>query len=157
LEASEVVEETSTQVIVREHPQTGKPYVTIISADTAESKGPFETQGKKYARPDYRMLDPKVKAGDIPYDGPWSDRKKVYIFAASLMTVGVVGGGIGMAVAPAASTGAAAGGGGAYLAAGTAVTAGSAATAAVATQPDPKRDDYDHKSESKLLEQETKQ
>ncbi len=151
-EASEIVDETGTQVVVREHPKTGRPYVSIIPADQSIAQDPFASQRKRYSRPDYRMLDPKVKKGDIPYDGPWSDRKKVYIFATSLMTVGVVGGGIGLAVAPAASTGAAAGGGGAYLAAGTAVTAGSAATAAIATQPDPHRDDYDHQSESKLEE-----
>lgn len=151
---SEVIEETGTRVIVREHPKTGRPYVSIIPSGAETPRDPFGEARKRYGRPDYRMLDPKVKSGQIAYEGPWSDRKKVYIFAASLMTVGVVGGGIGMATAASAAGSTAAGGGGAYVAAGTAVTAGSAAVVAAKSRPDPHREDFDHTSQAKLLEEE---
>jgi hypothetical protein len=148
LHASEVIEPTRTQVIVREHPKTGRPYVSIVSSDRAVPPDPFSGQ-KKYSRPDYRLLDPKVKAGEIPYDGPYSDRRKIYIFAATLATVGTVGGVAGMAAAPAAAGAGASGGGAAYLAGGTAVAAGSAAAVTAVTHSDPKEENFIHRSESK--------
>ena len=153
--ASEVIEETPTQVVVREHPKTGHPYVNIVSAGVP-APNPFESQRKKMARPDYQLLDPKIKAGEIPYEGPSSDRKKVYLFAASLATLGTVGGVVGMALAPAAAGAGASGGAGAYLAGGAAVTAGTVAGSVAATRADPKKDDYIHTSQSQLLEDENK-
>ena len=148
--ASEVMEETPTSVIVREHPKTEKPYVSIVSSKISPSVDPFTGQRKWKKRPNYRMLDPKIKAGEIPYDGPSSSAKKVYIFAASLATLGVAGGAIGMAIMPAAAGGAATGGG-AYLAAGGAVAGGTTAAAVLKTKPDPNQDDFIQISESKSL------
>ncbi len=125
--ASVVMEETPTQVIVREHPRTGKPYVSIVSNQGLVPSDPLQKlQGAHYSRPDYRMLDPKIKSGKIPYEGPVIDRKKVYILAASLATVGVAGGTAIAAAAPAASAAAAGSGAGAgaYAAAGAAVAGG---------------------------------
>ncbi len=147
--ASEVLEQTETQVVVRNHPRTGKPYVSIVSPDRL-NVDPFAGNRKSYLRPDYRMLDPKIKSGVIPYKGPYSDRKKVYIFAASLAAVGTMGGTAIIATAPAATGTAASGGAGAYLAGGAAVAAGSAAEYTIATQPNPKKDIYTQRSESKL-------
>lgn len=146
--ASEVIEETPTQVIIREHPKTGEPYVSIVPINKENPKDPFTGQ-RKFSRPDYRMLDPKIKKGTIPYDGPYSSRKKVYILAATLATVGTAGGVAGLAAAPAATGTAASGGAGAYFAGGTAVAGGSAAAVTVATRSKPKDDNYIHRSESK--------
>ena len=86
---SEVIQKTPTRVVVREHPRTGRPYVSIVSSE-APARDPFSGLHQAMKRPDYRMLDPKIKAGQIPYEGPYSDRKKVYLLAASLATVGAV-------------------------------------------------------------------
>jgi len=148
----EVQDVTHTQVVVREHPKTGKPYVSIVP-DGDVTPDPFTGQKKAYIRPDYRMLDPKVKSGDVPYDGPVSDRKKVYVFAASLMTVGTVGGAVGMATAPVAA-GTAAGGAGAYVGAGAVVAGTTAAASIAASKKRPWDDDYEHISESALVRSE---
>jgi hypothetical protein len=151
--ASEVIEETPTQVVIREHPKTGRPYVSIVSSGSPTPKDPFTQLRKSYSRPDYRMLDPKIKSGEIPYNGPWSDRKKVYLFAASIATVGTVGASLGLATAStAAASTAASGGAGAYLAAGTAVAGGAVAGAVGATRQDPHSDDFTQASESRVLE-----
>ena len=151
--ASEVLTETKTKVLVRENPVTGKPFVSVVASDNPEASNPFRGIKKANTRPDYRMLDPKVKSGQIPYDGPVSDRKKVYILAASLATLGAAGGIIGPAVLPAtASTGSVAGGAGLYAAAGTAVSAGTVSAAWLKTRPDPQKDDYILKSGSKVMD-----
>ena len=147
LSASEVIPETHSKVILREHPKTGKPYVVIAPEDLTEGTG-FFPEAKKFSRPDYRLLDPKVKSGQIPYDGPYSDSKRIYIFAASLATLGA-GGFVGAAFMPA--TGAAASGGGAYLAAGSAVAAGAAATATTSLRANSKKDNFTQASESKSI------
>ncbi len=152
LYASEVIEETHTQVVVREHPKTGKPYVSIVASDRPLAEDPFVNQRKKTSRPNYRMLDPNVKPGEIPYDGPYSSSAKIYVFAATLATLGVAGGAIGMAAIP-ASAGGAASGGGAYLAAGSAVAAGTAGAVAIKTRPNPNQDDFTLISKSKSLEE----
>ena len=149
LHASEVIEETHTKVIVREHPKTGKPYVSIVSRDQPEPKDPFANQRQRYRPPDYRMLDPKLKSGAIPYEGPYSDRKKVYVFAASLATVGTAGG-LGIIATAPAATGAAAGGSGAYFAGAGAVAAGTTTAAIAASKP--KNEEYLHRSESKKID-----
>ena len=155
LYASEVIEETHTRVVVREHPKTGKPYVSIVSGDQPLAADPFAKQRKKMSRPNYRMLDPKVKPGEIPYDGPYSSSTKIYVFAATLATLGVAGGAVGLAAIP-ASTGGAASGGGAYLAAGSAVAAGTAGTVAIKTRNNPNQDDFTLVSKSKSLDSESK-
>lgn len=147
--AEEVKDPTNTQIIVRQHPKTGKPYVSIVPSGEVP-KDPFTGALKKYARPDYRMLDPHFKSGDIPYNGPVSDRKKVYLFVASLMTVGTVGGAIGIAAAPVAA-GTAAGGAGAYVGAGAAVAGTATAASLLASKKRPWDDDYKHTSESELV------
>ena len=149
LQASEVLPETDSKIIVREHPKTGKPYVVIAPQDLVPEIGFFQ-ESKKYSRPDYRLLDPKVKSGTIPYDGPYTDSKRIYIFAASLATLGTVGGVVGMALVPAsASAGAAATGSGTYLAAGGVLAGGSAAAAVHSTASNPKKDNFTQTSESK--------
>ena len=147
--SSEVLEETNTQVVVREHPRTGKPYVSIIRAGE-ETKDPFAGARRNYSRPDYRMLDPKIKSGAIPYEGPYSDKTKIYVFAATLATLGAASGAAVIAAAPAATGAAASGGAGAYLAGGTAVVVGSVAEAQIATAPNSKKPEYKHRAESKL-------
>jgi len=151
---SEVFEETPTKVAVRNHPKTGKAYVSIVDEGLAVERVPLTDRELDPERPDYRMLDPKIKAGEIPYHGPVSDRKKVYLLAAGLATAGTVSSFAAAAAIPAAaSSGAsAAGGAGAYAAAGTAVTAGTVSTVWLKTQPDPDGDDYQRRSESSVLE-----
>ena len=146
--AGEVFQETHTKVIVREHPKTGRPYVSIVPSEVPDPPDPFAVR-RKYARPDYRMLDAKIKSGKIPYDGPYSDRKKIYLFAAGLATLGVAGGVVGMAVAPAAAGAGASGGAGIYAAAGSAVAAGTAGTIAVKSKPDPQKDNFSRTAESR--------
>ena len=152
LHASEGLEETHTNVVVRHHPRTGKPFVSSTS-EAARDHNPFpESQTLK--RPDYRLLDPKMKSGDIPYEGPVSDRKKVYGLAATLATVGTVGGVGIMAAAPAATGTGAAGGAGLYGAAGTAVAAGTVSTAVGKSRSDPEKINFVHKSEAEEVKAE---
>lgn len=135
---SEVVPQVREKILVREHIRTGKPYV-VITNDAARNplaSLPVATR----MRPDYRMLDPKVKKNSIPYQGPVSDRKKVYIFAGTIAALGTAGGAAIIATAPAATGVGAAGGAGGYAAAGTAVGVGSVSTALLQTRPDPDKD-----------------
>lgn len=151
VQVSRAIEETGTQVMVREHPKTGRPYVSIVSSELPNPIDPFLRQRSRYSRPDYRMLDPKIKPGAIPYEGPYSDRKKVYVFAASLATLGVAGGAAGMATASTAAS-ASATGGAAYVAAGSAVAGTATAASLIKSQPDPEKDRHTHTSESRRLE-----
>ena len=154
IKQSEVRDESHSQVVIREHPKTKKPYVTIVSSEEPVPADPFTNQRNKFSRPDYRMLDPKAKKGDYVYDGPYSDRKKVYIFAASMIAVGVTGGVAGMALAPAATGTAAAssGGGGAYLiGAGVATGVGGIAAADV-LKVKAEDENFTHEGESKTIQ-----
>ncbi len=148
-EESEVFRPTGTQVAVREHPKTGKPYVTIIGKDGTRTSPALTGRIQQIARPDYRMLDPKVKSGQIPYQGPVSDRKKVYILAGTLATAGVAGSLAAASAIPVttASTGAA-GGAGLYGAAGAAVITGTASGVWLKSRPNPHQNDFDLKSGS---------
>ena len=122
--AGEVIPETQTEVVVREHPQTGQTYVSVTKVGTAPRKI-FQREQKKFQRPDYRMLDPHVSPKSVGYDGPVSDRTKVYVLAGTLAAAGVTA----YAVLPsAAAVGGAAAGGGFYAAAGAAVAAGTLST-----------------------------
>ena len=148
----EVKDESHSQVIIREHPKTGKSYVTIVSSDIPVPPDPF-TNRDHYSRPDYRMLDPKMKKGDYVYDGPYSDRKKVYIFAASMIAIGVTGGVAGMALAPAATgTAASAGGGGAYLIGAGVATGVGGVAAADALKVKAEDENFIHEGESKSIQ-----
>lgn len=142
----EVVRDTGTKVLVREHSRTKKPFVVITAEDADEKNSVPQSQWT--SRPDYRMLDPKMKSSDIPYEGPVSSRKKVYFLAAGLAAGGVVS----SAVVPvAAVTGpGAAGGAGAYGAAGGAVAAGTVSTAWLKSRPDEK-DNFKLESKSRTV------
>ncbi len=149
---SEILREIPAKVMVREHPRTAKPYVVITSEEKA-LKDPFPAVRKKMNRPDYRMLDPKIKSGQIFYEGPSSDRKKVYVLAATLATLGAVGGTAVIAAAPAATGAGAAGGAGAFAGAGTGVAAGTlGGTLALSQNKDDEKINYTHKSQSKTIE-----
>lgn len=148
LQASEVIQEVPTQVVVRKNPKSGKPYVVVTKPENA-AKDPFESIRKKTSRPDYRMLDPKMKSGQIPYDGPVSDRTKVYVLAATLAAAGTVSGVAVIAAAPAATGAGATGGAGLLAGSGAGVAAGTFGIAEWAKRPDPKQDDFTHTSQSK--------
>lgn len=151
-EENEVFGPTDTEVAVREHPKTGKPYVTIVGKDGARLHPSMTGPVKLVARPDYRMLDPKVKKGEIPYDGPVSDRKKVYALAGTLAVTGVVAGTAVIAAAPAATGAGAAGGAGIYGAAGAAVLTGTASGVWLKSRPTQQdRENFDFKSESREI------
>lgn len=150
---TEVITETTSTVIVREHPRTGKPYAVITG--NPESAGPFaQLPVLTKSRPDYRMLDPKIKRGTIPYMGPVSDRKKVYAFAATLATLGAAGGTAIIAAAPAATGAGASGGAGAYALAGTGVASGAISSSWLKTRPDPDKDKIEHGFESRQIQPE---
>ena len=146
---NEIIPETRTRIVVRHHPRTGKPFVSITDKDSQQNPFP-EVQNWK--RPDYRMLDPKIKAGQFPYEGPSSDRRKVYALAAALATVGTVGG-IGIiAAAPAATGAGAAGGAGIYGVAGGAIAAGTVSGAAASTRSGPEKDNFTHVSQAHKIQ-----
>ncbi len=128
---NEVLPETQTKMIERSHPRTGESY-RVITAAAPEAPNYFEDAPRQYSRPDYRMLESDVQRGEIYYDGPVSSRKKVYIFAATVATLGVVG---AVSLPTAAATGAASGGAGAYAAGGAAVAAGTLGGAVKLTKP----------------------
>jgi hypothetical protein len=146
---SETIIDTNTEVRIRQHPKTGQPYVSIVPRNNPDEKRiPFKDL-KPVSRPDYRMLDYKTKSGEIPYDGPASNRAKVYVFAATLAATGVAGG-LLLPIAPA--TGAAASGAGILTGAGATVAASTVAAAVMASRPDPKRDNFQHGYEARFLE-----
>ena len=147
---TEVLPETKTRVVVREHVKTGESYVSVVSAEKEKPENPLGPSQKKILRPDYRMLDPDVRSGEIPYEGPVSDSTRVYLFAASIATLGVVGG-LAVPVA-AAGAGTAAGGAGAFAGAGMAVGVGSISAGFLSLYPDSNRDDFIHESASRLIE-----
>ena len=112
--------------------------------------------GKKYSRPDYRMLQKGVSAKDVGYDGPYSSKKKIYILAATLATAGATAAVVGPALFPAAAaTGAV---GSAAVPAVAAAAGGSAVAVAAKKYQDHFQnlpDDYNRESESKIIETET--
>lgn len=147
---SEVLPGGSAQIAVREHPRTGKPFVAITSGQN-KNRDVFSAQKKMMKRPDYRMLDPKVKSKDTGYEGPVSDRKKVYILAASLATIGTVGGTAIIAAAPAATGTGAAGGAGVFAGAGAGVAAGTLGGTYAAAKTDDKKENFSHAWESRAV------
>lgn len=136
---NEVFPDSGAKVYVREHPQTGKPFVTLGAGQIA--RNPFPDFKKREIRPDYGMLD--ANARDVPYDGPVSDRRKVYVFAATMMTLGVAGGVVtaAMPVAAAAGTG---GAGTGMLAGGAVVVNAVAADIVLESKIKPGEENYVH-------------
>lgn len=138
----EVIRDSGARVFIREHPQTGKPFVTLRKED--DPRDLFKGFMKREVRPDYRMLDARVKSGEVPYDGPVSDRKKVYIFAATMMTLGVAGGIATVAMPAGAAAGGVAGNTGLLGAGALATAAGTAGTVAVKSHIAPGEENYVH-------------
>ncbi len=142
---NEVIREPIAKVYIPEHPQTGKQFVSIRAE--GDWPDPFEGFVKREIRPDYKMLEAHAKG--IPYEGPVSDRTKVYVFAATIATLGVAGSVIAGAAFPAAAgTTCATGGTGLLGATGVAVGAGTAATAAYEMNVGPGEEEYTHASVS---------
>jgi hypothetical protein len=141
---NETIGENGAKVFIREHPQTGKPFVSLRKE--GDTQDPFKGFVKREFRPDYRMLDAKTKSGDVPYDGPVSDRRKVYVFAATMMTLGVAGGLVTVAM-PAGAAAAGAGGGTGLLGTGAvAVAAGTVGTVALRSHLTPGEENYIHEA-----------
>ncbi len=140
---NEVVPVSRAKVFVREHPQTGKPFVSLRNEGNTQDL--FRGFKKREVRPDYRMLDAKTKSGAVPYDGPASDRTKVYVFAATMMTLGVAGGIVSAAAIPAtAATTGASGGAGLFGAGAVAVAGGTVGTVAVKSRLKPGEENSIH-------------
>ncbi len=143
---SELIPASPAKVFMREHPQTGKPFVSLRVGD--KSQDLFKGFTKREVRPDYKMLDAKIKSGAIPYDGPVSDRKKVYIFAATMMTLGVAGG-VVTAAMPAGAAAAGASGGTGLLGAGALATVGTTVgTVALKSHLSPGEENYIHEGKT---------
>jgi len=140
----EVLEESGTKVFIREHPQTGKPFVSLRKE--GDSQDLFKGFVKREFRPDYKMLDANSKSGDVPYDGPVSDLKKVYIFAATMITLGVAGGIVTVAMPAGAAAAGASGGTGLLGTGAVAVAAGTAGTVALKSHLAPGEENYIHDS-----------
>lgn len=142
---NEVIPESGAKVYVREHPQTGKPFVSLRSE--ALTQDLFQGFTRREIRPDYKMLDADAKG--IPYDGPASDRTKVYVFAATLITLGAAGAVVTAALPVTAAAGAGASGGTGLLGTGAvAIVAGTAGTIAVESHIKPGEEHYQHTAES---------
>jgi len=139
---NEVLQEGGTKVFIREHPQTGKPFVSLRKEGSAQDL--FKGFVKREFRPDYRMLDAKTKSGDVPYDGPVSDLKKVYIFAATMMTLGVAGGIATVAMPVGAAASGVSGSTGLLGAGAVTVVAGTAGTVALKSHLAPGEENYIH-------------
>lgn len=136
---NEILRESVAKVYVREHPQTGKPFVSLRMGNPAQD--PFKGFTKREIRPDYKMLEADSKG--VPYDGPVSDLKKVYVFAATMMTLGAAGVVVTAALPAAAAAGASTAGTG-VLAGGAAVATGVAADIVVESQIKPGEEHYVH-------------
>jgi hypothetical protein len=138
------------QVVVRVAPGTQRPFVSIVSDAAATEERFIASSETGRGRPDYRMLAYTVPRDTPLYEGPYSDRTKVYILAGALMTTGIATAAIG-AAAPAA-LGAASSGAGAYAAAGTAVGVTTLATALIKARQHPDEHDFTHTSQTRLIE-----
>jgi hypothetical protein len=144
---NEVLPETQTKMIERSHPRTGERYRVITAATTPAAQNYFEGEPRQYSRPDYRMLESDVQRGEIYYDGPVSSRKKVYIFAATVATLGTVG---AASLPTVAATGSASGGAGVYAVGGGAVAAGTLGGAVKLTTPE-ENDDFVQTTKTDVL------
>ncbi|HOW87506.1 MAG TPA: hypothetical protein P5561_01205 [Candidatus Omnitrophota bacterium] len=144
---NEVLQESGAKVFVREHPQTGQSFVSLRT-EGKEGRDLFKGFTRREIRPDYKMLDPKTKSGEIPYEGPVSDRTKVYVFAATIATLGVAGSAVAAAAFPASAAAAASSGGGAVLGTGAAVVAGVAADIVVESHIAPGEENYIHEGKT---------
>jgi hypothetical protein len=147
---SEVIIAEEHQVIIRDHPQTRLPYVSIVGAAVATQEQTIKIPSDALGRPDYRMLSYRTAAGVPAYKGPSSDRTKVYVLAGTLIATGIATAAIG-AAAPAA-VGAASSGAGAYAVAGSTVGVTTLATALLTSRPDPDENDFTHTSHTRMVE-----
>ena len=148
--ARAILPQTNTEVVIIENKKNAKPLVCIKGKD-APLRSYLNSLSKELKRPDYRLLDYRMKPGAIPYEGPVSDRTKIYIFAATIATLGVVGGAVvGAVAASAPAAGGAASGGAGLIAAGTAVSAGTVSIALKESSPNPKDDSYTHESKAEI-------
>ena len=148
-EYSEVLDKPLQEIYVQEHKATHEPLVTIADTGGLGSRYDFLNHPKKISRPDYEMLDPRIKSGDIAYDGPVSNRKKVYYFAAGMAATGVVAG--TMIPVSAVSAGTATTGAGAYAAGGAAVAASSVGFSSWRSKSEPEEENFSHTHEAVLM------
>ncbi|MBN1493343.1 MAG: hypothetical protein JW938_04280 [Candidatus Omnitrophica bacterium] len=149
----EIIDTSTTRVAVRIHPKTGNEYIAIYALDHEKPLYDFQVSGEKYSRPDYQMLSHTTRSGDIPYDGPVSDRTKIYVLAATLAASGIAAGAVAQATAAAAATTTAStGAAGAYATAGAVLGGVSIATPLIKARPDPHRNDFIHESKVTVLE-----
>jgi hypothetical protein len=148
---NEILQDSGAKVYVREHPQTGKPFVSLRAGEPAQD--PFKGFTKREIRPDYKMLEADSKG--VPYDGPVSDLKKVYVFAATMMTLGVAGVVVTAALPVAAAAGASTTGTG-VLAGGAVVATGVAADLVVESQIKPGEEHYIHEGKAVSAEADPK-
>lgn len=148
-EKNEVLPEGGVRVFICEHPQTGRSFVSLRKEGHAPDL--FEGFVKREFRPDYKMLDAKTKPGDIPYDGPVSDLKKVYIFAATMMTLGAAGVVVTAAIPVGAAAAGASGGTGLLGAGAVTVAAGTAGTVALKSHLAPGEENYIHEGTSSAV------
>lgn len=152
-ENEEVPDFRSSQIRVRENRQSGKPYVSIVKEDQTNPRYAFQRDQTPYQRPDYRMLSQnKKEMKTIAYDGPESDRTKIYLFAGTLIASGIAVG-TTAALAPVATAGSAAasGGAGAFGLASLGIATGSVVTALHKSKPDPDRA-FIHESKARILQ-----
>lgn len=139
---------TKAQMVKRVHPVTKQTFFSIVESGAEEYPMGLERATPR-SRPDYRLLERDADASKIYYDGPVSDRKKIYLFAGTVAAVGTVAGTAGLlAAASSTATTGAAGGAGAYAAGGTAVLSGVAGTVAVKSKPDTEQAPYIHEATS---------
>jgi hypothetical protein len=148
-EYSEVLDEPAQEIYIQEHKVTHEPLVTLANEDGLGSRYEFLKNPQKISRPDYIMLDHQLKSGDIPYDGPVSNRKKVYYFAAGMAATGVLAG--TLIPVSAVSAGTATTGAGAYAAGGAAVAASSVGLSSWKSKPDLQEENFSHTHEAVLI------
>ncbi len=147
----EILQESRAEVVVIENKMSGKPLVCI--KENAQPIRPYlQSLAREVKRPDYRLLDYRTKSGEISYEGPSSDRTKIYVFAATIATLGVVSGAaVGAVAASSAAAGGASSGGAGLVAVGTTLSAGTVSAALQTSKPDPNRDSYIHELKSEVL------
>lgn len=145
---SEVEDPTRTRIVVRENPRTGSAYASIVPSDELSNRKIYYGEQRRYERPDYQMLNPKISPKDVGYQGPSSSRTKVYALAAGLAASGVLAGTL---IPVSAGTAVGAGGSGAGMAAaGAGIAAGSISSALIASDPN-LPDQYRHESSVRVI------
>ena len=148
--ANEVLVDTGTEVIIRDAKKGRHPLCfRLFLKNHPVPRDPIYHKRRAYSRPDYRYLDHKLPKGSIEYDGPSNSRKKVYIFAATIATLGVTS----AVMIPVTAT--AAGGSAAGPAVGAIATGLTSAVVTAKIQNPHTSKDYERSSDSYLLETNT--